>query len=182
MTNQKRQLPLSRWVSLVERQVSHGNEVATYHSLAQGDYVSILALTENQEALLVEQYRPAVDRMTLELPAGLLREGEDPAQCAVRELYEETGHRTGSAPLLLGKWHPDTGRLENMLWAYFVSNARPDPHWEAELGVDNENGIKDAHARLAEEAQELKLSVMTPEELNEFIATLDREVNEEVEL
>lgn len=40
---------------------------------------------------LVRQYRVALERMTLEIPAGKLDPGEDPAVCAARELAEETG-------------------------------------------------------------------------------------------
>lgn len=41
--------------------------------------------------LLVKQYRPAVDAVTVEFPAGLIDEGETPSQAALRELREETG-------------------------------------------------------------------------------------------
>lgn len=43
------------------------------------------------ETILVEQFRPPVDRTTVELPAGLIDKGESAAQAAVRELKEETG-------------------------------------------------------------------------------------------
>ena len=42
--------------------------------------------------LPVKQYRPPVDAYTLELPAGLIDAGEDPAEAAVREFLEETGY------------------------------------------------------------------------------------------
>ncbi len=54
--------------------------------------VVIAALDERQRVLLVRQYRSGAGRETLELPAGTLEEGEDPAICAVRELKEETGY------------------------------------------------------------------------------------------
>lgn len=43
------------------------------------------------ETLLVEQYRPPVDRVTVEFPAGLIDKGETPEDAALRELREETG-------------------------------------------------------------------------------------------
>jgi ADP-ribose pyrophosphatase len=46
---------------------------------------------ENPQLLLVRQYRYATDGYLLELPAGRPNEGETPAECAVRELREETG-------------------------------------------------------------------------------------------
>ncbi len=131
-----RRRPLSRWVTLVERSVSDGRETAVYHSLDQGDYISVLALNERREAILVRQYRPAVDRVTLELPGGLLEDGEDPTACAARELFEETGHRPRGDLVALGDLCPDTGRLENRLKAYFAAAARPDPGWRPEPGVE----------------------------------------------
>lgn len=50
----------------------------------------ILAITEQQEIVLVRQWRYATGEALLEIPAGKLDWGEDPAQCALRELAEET--------------------------------------------------------------------------------------------
>ena len=43
----------------------------------------------------MRQYRVGAARETLEIPAGTLEEGEDPAVCAIRELKEETGYSAG---------------------------------------------------------------------------------------
>ncbi|CAG1010179.1 ADP-ribose pyrophosphatase [Anaerolineae bacterium] len=53
--------------------------------------VAIVALDDQQRVVMVRQFRPAAAREMLEIPAGTLEEGEDPALCAVRELKEETG-------------------------------------------------------------------------------------------
>ncbi|MDE3052366.1 MAG: NUDIX hydrolase [Gemmatimonadota bacterium] len=45
--------------------------------------------------VLIRQYRHAAAGYLYEIPAGRLNDGEDPAQCAVRELAEETGYRAG---------------------------------------------------------------------------------------
>lgn len=54
--------------------------------------VAVVALTEEGEVVMVRQYRYPVGKTLLEIPAGKLEEGEDPLQCAQRELAEETGH------------------------------------------------------------------------------------------
>lgn len=54
--------------------------------------VAIIAL-QDQQVLLVEQYRYAIAGKTLEIPAGKLDPQELPIDCAVRELREETGYR-----------------------------------------------------------------------------------------
>lgn len=53
--------------------------------------VAIVALTEEGRICLVRQYRTALGRVTVEIPAGKLAAGEDPLECANRELLEETG-------------------------------------------------------------------------------------------
>ncbi|RKD34553.1 NUDIX hydrolase [Thermohalobacter berrensis] len=53
--------------------------------------VGIVPITENNEVVLVKQYRKAVEKVLYEIPAGKLEIGEEPLNCAVRELKEETG-------------------------------------------------------------------------------------------
>ena len=55
--------------------------------------VCIIAQPQSDTIVLVRQYRPATGRTLLEVPAGKLEAGEDPAACAERELLEETGYR-----------------------------------------------------------------------------------------
>lgn len=52
---------------------------------------AILAINENDEVLLVDQWRTALAEVLREIPAGKLEHGEDPRECAIRELKEETG-------------------------------------------------------------------------------------------
>ena len=54
--------------------------------------VVIIALDDQRRVLLVRQHRAGAGREMLEIPAGTLEEGEDPAACAIRELKEETGY------------------------------------------------------------------------------------------
>lgn len=54
--------------------------------------VAVVALTDDGRICLVRQYRTAIDRVTVEIPAGKLDPGEDPLDCAHRELLEETGY------------------------------------------------------------------------------------------
>ena len=55
--------------------------------------VAVVALTADGKICLVRQYRTALGRVTVEIPAGKLAPGEDPLDCASRELMEETGLR-----------------------------------------------------------------------------------------
>ena len=56
---------------------------------------AVLPVTDGGKILMVRQYRNALDRETLEIPAGKLDAADEPKiQCAYRELEEETGYRT----------------------------------------------------------------------------------------
>lgn len=54
--------------------------------------VAIVAVNDKQELLMVTQYRYPIGRDMLEIPAGLIDEGEEPLETAKRELREETGY------------------------------------------------------------------------------------------
>ena len=131
-----RRTELSPYVTLVERDVEIDGRIETYHSLAQADYVTVLAVGGDGCIPLVRQYRPALDRELVELPGGLLEQGETPAQCAARELTEETGFRVTTPLRPLGRLDPDSGRLENSLWAFLATDIEPVPGWRPEDGVE----------------------------------------------
>jgi ADP-ribose pyrophosphatase len=144
-----RRTVLSEWVTLVENRVvaSADDAGAIYHSIATADYVSVLAVTPDGRIPLVRQFRPALDRVTLEFPGGLRDGGEEPVACAVRELAEEVGLKVATAqPLAL--FHPDSGRLGNRMWTFFARDATPIPGWQPETGVEHlVVGVDELYAR-----------------------------------
>jgi len=66
------------------------------------DAVAVAALDENENLLLVQQYRIAYGQLMTELPAGKLNPGEEPRKGALRELMEETGCVPGKLTYLFG--------------------------------------------------------------------------------
>lgn len=68
----------------------------------------ILPITEQGDIILINQFRPSLKKWLLELPAGTLEKGELPAECAHRELEEETGY-SASELFTLGQVTPLAG-------------------------------------------------------------------------
>jgi len=121
------------WFEVVAKTMRPDEE--PYYSLRLPDYAAVVALTEDQRLLLVRQYRPALERYTLELPSGLVDEGETPAESAARELIEETGYAAARVEVL-GPMFTDTGRLANRMWGCFAPSVRRVEHRAPEGGIE----------------------------------------------
>jgi ADP-ribose pyrophosphatase len=148
----RRTTKVSPWMTIIEREVEFapGRQSELYHAVAQQDYIAIVALTPDGRIPIVRQYRPALERFTWELPAGLVDAGEDAADTCRRELMEETGF-PARAVHALGSYAPCTARLSNQVHSFFV-----------------EAGSR-AESQATEEGIELKL--VTPAELADLILT-----------
>ena len=110
------------WFDILER--SANGTAQPHYLLRTSDYVSVLAAIPDGSLLLVRQYRPAVQALTLELPSGHIEDGESPEAAARRELAEETGYEAETL-IHLGTLAPDTGRMTNKLWCYYATGAMP---------------------------------------------------------
>ena len=84
--------------------------------------VCVAALTEQNEVLLVRQFRYPYKEVLLELPAGKLEKGEDPFEAVKREQMEETG-TTGENYISLGNLYPPPGYCGEIIriWACRVA-------------------------------------------------------------
>ena len=81
--------------------------------------VGIVPITKDNKVLMVRQYRYPMEEELLEIPAGKLSEGEDPFECAVRELSEETGCTAGKF-VDLGATYPSPGFCKEILYIYLA--------------------------------------------------------------
>ncbi len=89
----KREIYNGRIINLhVEEIELPDGSAATREIIQHPGGVCILAITDEKEILMVKQYRSGPKEVMLEVPAGKLEYGEDPCECAARELEEETGY------------------------------------------------------------------------------------------
>lgn len=83
----------------------------------------VLAVTDDGKVVLVRQWRYAVGKPLLELPAGKLDAGEDPAVCALRELAEETPY-TAERVKLLHTFYTAPGFCDENMYLYQAEGVR----------------------------------------------------------
>lgn len=100
--------------------------------------VAVVALTEEGRICLVRQYRTALGRVTVEIPAGKLDPGEDPLECASRELLEETGMEAEKIAYLTTIATSDgfTDELIHIYMATGLSFSKSSPDADEFINVD----------------------------------------------
>ncbi|MDR1773557.1 MAG: NUDIX hydrolase [Clostridioides sp.] len=100
-----------------------------------GGAVGILAITDDKKVVLVKQYRKAVEKPLIEIPAGKLEIGENPKECALRELKEETGYDAENIKLI-HKFYSSAGFSNEQLFLYLATGLT-----EGETNLDDDEFI-----------------------------------------
>jgi ADP-ribose pyrophosphatase len=112
--------------------------------------VAIIPILSDGRILLVRQYRYAVGKELLEIPAGTIEAGESPQECAVRELSEETGY--------------EAERMKELTRFYTA------PGYSSELiNIFVAEGLKSGSRNL-EEDEEIKVEAFKPDEILNMIS------------
>ena len=83
------------------------------------DWVNIIPVTLENDVVLIRQFRTGVWENTLEIPGGMVDEGEEPLAAAVRELEEETGYVPGRV-VPLGWTHPNPAIQHNRCFSFLA--------------------------------------------------------------
>ncbi|MBY0542896.1 MAG: NUDIX hydrolase [Sphingobacteriaceae bacterium] len=90
-----------------------------YYVLEYPDWVNAVALTKENKIILVRQYRFAADIISLEIPGGVIDNGEEPETAIVRELQEETGYSFESCELI-ATLYPNPATSTNKTFTYLL--------------------------------------------------------------
>lgn len=119
---------------IISLQIDHvklpNGETATREVVKHPGAVAVLAITDDDKMIVVEQYRKPLGRSQVEIPAGKLEPGEDLARAAIRELEEETGYSCEEVRLL-HSFYTSPGFADEILHLYVADaltagEARPD--------------------------------------------------------
>ena len=97
----------------------------------------VVAVTEDSKIIMVNQFRYPLQKNIFELPAGKLDYNEDPYNCAVRELEEETGYKAKKIKKL-GQIYTTPGFCTELLHIYLAEDLIPGNHSreEGEQGME----------------------------------------------
>ncbi len=85
--------------------------------------VAVVPVTDDNEIIVVRQYRYPIERVTIEIPAGKLDKGEEPLAAAKRELSEETGVESADITYI-GGLYPSVAYTDEMIYMYMAKNLK----------------------------------------------------------
>ena len=108
-----------------------------FYVLESPDWVNIVAVTDSQEIVLINQFRHGICGTVLEIPGGMIDDGEEPKLSAQRELLEETGY-TSNEFIEIGRVHPNPALFDNLCYTFLAKSAKKirEPEFEGTEDIE----------------------------------------------
>ena len=124
-------------VSQRSQSVEFPERIGDYVVLDVPNWVNVIAITPDEQMVLIRQFRQGTGKMTLEIPGGMVDPGEDFVTAGVRELLEETGG-VGVNPIQIGVAEPNPALQNNLCGTILVRDVvlgepNLDPNEEIEV-------------------------------------------------
>jgi ADP-ribose pyrophosphatase len=120
----RREIYKGRVVNLVQDLLeTPDGKVVNWDLIIHNGASAIIPVDADGKIIMVRQYRNAADLEMLEIPAGKLEEGEDPYECARRELEEETGYASDDVEFLID-FYPAIGYSNEKIYVYVATNLK----------------------------------------------------------
>lgn len=114
--------------------------------------VAVIAITDENKLVMVEQYRKPLEKVIVEIPAGKLEKGEEPALCARRELEEETGYECESLELV-SSFYTSPGFADEIIHIYVAKGLKQK---ENAAGLDEDEFVNVLEITLDEALEFMK--------------------------
>ena len=124
------------------------NHLIDFYYLKQSNWTVVIPITNNNEYVLVKQFRIGAKKVFYEFPGGLIDKGEEPINAAKRELLEETGY-TAKNFKLITETYPLPAFQTSKCFIFAAENAKfsqkisLDPGEQIETVILNENQVID---------------------------------------
>lgn len=118
-------------------QLPNGQIIEPYYVLHEADWVHVLARADDDRILTVKQFRYAAKDVCIELPCGVIDEGETPLVAAQRELLEETGY-TATHWHSLGTMYANPARQTNTIHLFFATELSLEGEQQLDVSEDIE--------------------------------------------
>jgi 8-oxo-dGTP pyrophosphatase MutT (NUDIX family) len=116
----------TRWLQVNQQRVQtpSGQIFDDYYVARKADFAMVVALTPDNEVVMVREWKHGVKSYVWNLPAGGIGENETPRQAIERELVEETGYTAEEFHLLGNHFHVSSSWLEDRAYLFRATNAR----------------------------------------------------------
>lgn len=112
-----------------------GTLIPDYYVLEYPEWVNAVAITDDDQVILVRQYRHAVGEEVLEIPGGCVEKGESAEEAIKRELLEETGYEFDQIEFI-SELYANPATATNKTYGYLATGGRKIAEQNLDSGED----------------------------------------------